>query len=164
MIYHTQSDMRKRKIVLHIIWYMVLSMALWSCAKNSEDENITGDIILTGVTWDLISYGYKDDTKKKIIEGTSHKLNFSNQPRSVVGHIDCNSFSSSYTASNDKLNIINVSPTEINCANSNKIEYYDQINFIMNALSSITTYSIEGFKLTLNSSDSSQLIYDMGTS
>lgn len=109
--------------------------------------------------WRLDSYGYEADVKKSIIQETSYVVEFVSSTNIVSGNIDCNTFSSMYSITDNQIDIESVAPTEIACPLAGSGEYEDQNAFVVSSLSSATTYSISDQELVITSVDSSQLVF-----
>ena len=133
----------------------IIIIFLIGCSENKSQESV----LLSDAEWDLISYGYSEGNKSTLLPGTTYSLNFNDDSNTVRGGIDCNSFDSSYTADASEIKITLISVTKIACSRIAETKYQEQNSFILNALSSLTTYSISDSMLVLTSADSSQLMY-----
>ena len=150
------------RLVLKIFTILVSILFIAGC---NNDDNIDGSLenpLLADVTWNLISYGYEGESTKALLPGTKYSIIFDSDSRSVGGTIDCNHISSSlasYTADDTNIEISSFFTTLIGCSGMQESGYKEQNDFIVNALLSLTEYSIEDSELTLKSIDSSLLKY-----
>ncbi|MCJ8312755.1 MAG: META domain-containing protein [Saccharospirillaceae bacterium] len=135
-----------------LIIVFLLSCSLFGC---QTDGNHISDI-----QWQLSSYGFQADTKKTVLDGSSYRIFFAKDDNKVSGSIDCNSFQSTYVINNEKLEIEALAVTEIACPLMVNDDYLIQTEFIINALSTVATFSLSEGQLTLSAVDSSQLIFD----
>ena len=125
------------------------------CSENKSQESV----LLSDVEWNLVSYGYSEGNKSTLLSGTTYSLNFNDDSKAVSGGVDCNSFDSSYTADASEIKIASISVTERACSRIAETKYQEQNAFILDALSSLTAYSISDSMLVLTSADSSQLMF-----
>ena len=126
-----------------------------------SDTNTTEPVpSLENHNWNLVSYGFQSGEIKEVIINTNYSL-FFDESSSVIGKIDCNTFTSSYETDNIALNIQLVAPTEIACPLSGDIDYELQNEIIITALSTIQSYSFEGSELIIISIDSTQLTFSI---
>jgi len=115
--------------------------------------------LLSDVEWELNSYRYSEGNKSTLISGTTHSLNFNDESKTIRGGVDCNSSDSSYIADASEIKITLISVPERACSRIAETKYQEQNSFILDALSSLTTYLISDSILVLISADSSQLMY-----
>jgi len=127
------------------------SLSLVGCLPEDSSS------VFVGTQWTLNSYGFKTDVKTNIIENSSYSLEF--EEDRLTGTIDCNSFQSNYSATQNTLEIESIAVTEMACSLMSDPAYILQNTFVINALSNVTSYVIFDQKLTLTSADSSELVF-----
>ena len=130
---------------------LFIAASLYGCDSDTAEATYT----LDSTEWNLTEYGWLPDSKlpPDLLPKTSYKLQFIEGESNVSGTIDCNSFESSYTATESNISIEYIAPTEKLCpyatsASEAELEQYnDQNSFVVLALSTIDSYSLESNEL-----------------
>ena len=125
---------------------LIIAASLCGCDSETDDTTYS----LDSTEWVLTEYNWLPNSQSPqgILPNTSYKLQFVKSENKVLGTIDCNSFESSYTASENTLSIEYIATTKIGCSyatSASDIEleqYNDQNEFIVLALSTINSYSL----------------------
>ena len=147
---------------------LLVVASLAGCNSDTDDTIYT----LDSTEWVLTEYSWLPDSQSPpvLLPNTSYKLQFVEGENKVSGTIDCNSFESSYTATETTISIENIAPTERLCsyatnASDTELEQYiDQNSFVILALSTIDSYLIESDKLTIVSVGGQSLTFDSNSS
>ncbi len=137
---------------------IILSCILLLSGCELENESTDSKLPLEQQNWSLKSYGFQMGEKNNLVSGSNYTLVFDGASR-VSGSFDCNSFFSKYTADEVRLSIEGMVITRAFCSHADNETFQSQHETIRDALMTIQTYSISGYELTINSTDSTQLIY-----
>lgn len=148
---------------------LLLSL-LAACSSESKKESVEKahkniDVKLGSGIWSLVELGDSKQGWDDVLEDTGYTLVFTESEMSVIGTIDCNSFSTHYDYNKNNLSIQKVAPTRMACPflqNSDDDQregYYKQRKLVFNALQGILNYQIEGLELTLTNSNGLKLRY-----
>ncbi|WP_019028067.1 META domain-containing protein [Colwellia piezophila] len=137
---------------------LVVILLLFIFRSDAKSNNYELSLSIEDHEWSLIQYGYQSENKSELIRGTRYTLQFDYNTLQVSGRIDCNSFSSHFTISNNKIFIEEFPITEMACGLSS-LEYNQQIIFILSALSNLSIYKISNDKLLLESVRGKQLVF-----
>tara|TARA_B100000809_G_C14681428_1_gene367042 strand:+ start:25 stop:504 length:480 start_codon:yes stop_codon:yes gene_type:complete len=149
--------------MIKIGFSLIMAASLISC--DSDSEKAANQFDYSGNYWSLVSYGWTSETMAQLLPETHYEIRFSKEVSEVTGTIDCNSFQSSYSSTENNLSIDYLAPTEMLCSyeiNSSTEElqkYKDQNSFITLALSTIDHSEIEEDKFIIYSVGGAMLSY-----
>ena len=136
----------------------VIALVLSACGGDASNNGDALSQSLENTKWELVEYGYKMDSKTSVLPNSKYTLLFSNNV-DVNGTIDCNTFSSTYSASEGEITIVPFGATEIGCPQLGNGAYETEVRFVNDALYSARTYSKSNVSLIITAADSSQLIF-----
>jgi len=120
---------------------IALTVLLGACGNPAPE--------LTGLTWKLVSYGPADEALAAIPD-VQTSLVFSDDGQ-VRGTIGCNQFGGTYKANGDKISFSQMNSTLMACEPG----LMNQESAVLAILSSATTYSLSGGRLTITAADGS---------
>lgn len=150
----------------------LLTLFVWGCSSDGQTGQIIdkqfdqlgqhseADLLaLQNKDWQLVSFGLSEEPKIGLVENSSYHLQF-NHSGEAFGSLDCNLFSTPYTAHNKQLSFTAIAATEMACIGMGQQGYRAQESFIINALMSAVSYEVTETTLIITASDSSQLVYE----
>ena len=131
-------------------------------APDAEYEQIvtTADTPLVGVVWFLQKYSISNGEVVEIEPSESYSIGLRElfSERKVIGYIGCHQLLASYAVEGSAITIMVEYIGNNLCVIDNQ-ELTEFDNFYLAALTSIINYSIIGKELTIESSDSTQLVF-----
>ena len=155
---------------MKIITILLLMSVLTSCSENADLIDINTDsgsdpVVenspLEGVVWQLSSYKNTNGDTILLTPSEEYWLGFRvyYSEHNVIGYIGCHSLFARYSITGEIISITVEQITTDNCnpANLNLNEFE---SFYLNTLTSIVSYNIAGNILTIQSTDSSVLVYE----
>jgi len=139
------------KIKISVI-VTILILILNGC--NSLDNN-KDDTKIENIIWKLKRYGLTNESLDSIPNNITSTLLFNKINEKIEVKMPCNSFKSSYTITENKINIGSIATTEISC--SKELENID--SFIINNLENIQRFETNNSNLYLYSTKFGMLEY-----
>jgi heat shock protein HslJ len=128
-------DIRRRTLVGAVLVLMAL---LAACSTATQDQAPEESAVLPDTEWVLSSLN-----GNALIEGTEITLNFTEA--SVQGSAGCNTYSGSYTASEDSLRLSGMEWTEMGCPEPAGI--LEQEQAYLQALNAAASFRVDGDRL-----------------
>ena len=119
------------------------------CATAAHGQPPAPGNVLAGTAWTLVSLN-----GDPLVEGTAVTLRFDNT--AVEGTGGCNTYSGSYTASEDSLNLGDVVRTEMACPEPEGVFEQEQAYF--RALGDVAQYRVDGERLELQDGNGVQIL------
>ena len=150
----------------------LLTLFVWGCSSDGQTGQIVdeqfdplsqhsdeGLLALQNKDWQLVSFGLSEEPKIGLVENSSYHLQFDHSGE-AFGSLDCNLFSTPYSADNKQLTFTAIAATEMACIGMGQEGYRAQESFIINALMSAVSYEVKEATLIITASDSAQLVYE----
>ena len=151
------------------IYALFFISILSSCTDNSNPPETVNDNVQTipdapliGVVWQLQQYKNTNGDTISIIPSNEYSIGFRDtySDQLLIGFIGCHSLLARYSLSG-VLITVNVETVTTNNCDAANLDLNEFELFYLNTLTSIVSHSIEGNVLTVQSSDSSVLIFNL---
>lgn len=140
----------KSAVVLITILLTLTVATLTACGANKT--------ALDDTVWVLESYGEQGDPQA-ILEGTEINASFNGAKGQITGSAGCNSYLADYEARGNSLSFSDIASTEQYCDSPEGVMEQEREYLVL--LLNTTTFQVEDTQLTISSSDSQVLIFEM---
>lgn len=140
---------------IKVIMLLICVAVFWGCDKDNDTDRVSP---IENKTWVLVNFQSANGDVVYVPSQMASTLNFSHDTKKVTGYVMCNMFTSAYTIFGNRIDIVTVAPTEKGCGPDNE----GQTQFVIDVLSTLDTFSINGTTLVLNAVNGDRLTFTSG--
>ena len=136
-----------KKTIGILVVALLAGVFLLGCAGDDLERDEINQAILTGIDWELVSYGDSRGDLENVLLGTQYLFEFSNTEMNSV--FDCNTGGGDVELDGTDLNISHIFFTEMACLLAGVPGYMDQQTQIVNNLDSAERFEFTDGTLRL---------------
>lgn len=136
-------------------WFKILLMLLPASVLGCD--GVSTSTTLENNDWVLVSFQDADGNATEVDGQMASTLYFEKAGRTVTGTVRCNQLRSTYRASKRRISFGDIAVTEMGCGPDPE----GQEQFVIDVLSSLSTYKINDDTLLLQSGSGKSLTYSL---